>query len=244
MENASYIGLSLQTALRRQMDVIANNMANINTTGFRGQYVLFEEYLADAQGTKAEASEPVSLVNDFGTYQDLAVGPLTRTGNTLDVALDGPGYLVVEGPGGPRYTRAGVLQMDADGTLVDRNGLPLLDRADGRLEIPPGTGAITIGTDGTVTADGIEVGQLQIVDFERPQFLTPIAGGLYVTDEAPIEAAEVSLRQGFVEGSNVNPIVEMTRMIEVMRRYQSNQRLLEGEHERMRNGVNTLGSLQ
>src|SRR5688500_10929571 len=117
MENSIYIGLSRQVALRRQLDVVANNIANMTTPGFKGQDVLFQQYMV-GKGS----SDSYSMVSDYGSYRDARSGPVARTDNPLDVALEGDGFLVVETAQGPRYTRSGRMSIGPDRQLVDSNG--------------------------------------------------------------------------------------------------------------------------
>jgi len=242
MENPLYIALSRQTALRRQLDVTANNIANMNTAGYKGQHMLFVEYLAKPQGIGVQPrDQKMSMVQDLSVIRDLRAGPLAHTGNPLDVALQGDGYLVVETSSGPRYTRTGTMQLDGNRRIVDMNGLPLLGEGDQPIEIPQEAGAITIKGDGTIeTAQGGAIGRLQIVRFDRPQFMQEIGGGLYASDDEPQPAEDTRVVQGAIEQSNVQAVVEMTQMTEILRQYQSTQRMIENEHERQRTAIQRL----
>lgn len=244
MENATYIGLSRQDALKRQLSVIANNIANMDTAGFKGQQVMFEEFMVTPEGAATpQAAEPVSMVNDLGSYRDLKQGAMTRTGNTLDLALMGEGYFALEGPAGPRYTRAGNFHLNNDREIVHNTGLPVLDDGGQRIVIPQDARDIQIDRNGVVVAGGLEVGQIQVATFADQQALTQVAGGLYITDQNPEAAPDTEIRQGFIEGSNVNPITEMTRMMDVASSYASTRDMLDTEHDRMRSAIQTLGSL-
>lgn len=239
MENPIYIALSRQDALRRQMDVVANNVANMNTSGFKGQRMLFLEYLE-----KPTRQDRMSFVTDFGTLRNLGAGPLQVTDNPLDVALRGEGYFAVETINGPRYTRAGNFQLNENKELVDQNGLPVLNDQDQRIVIPAGAVRITIQGDGTVETEEGPVARLKVVSFADQQRMLELGSGLYSTeqDEIPVEAPQIT--QGAIEGSNVQPVVEMTQMIEVMRAYQTTQRIIESEHERQRTAIRQLGRAQ
>jgi flagellar basal-body rod protein FlgF len=243
MENTIYIGLSRQMALRRQLDVTANNIANMNTPGFKTHRMLFLEYLAEPDAPGPARDRPLSMVSDQAVVRDLRPGQLSRTDNPLDIAIDGEGYLVVETPAGPRYTRNGHLTIDSERRLVDGTGLALLDTNDQPIEIPPNARDIRIGGTGEITTDAGPVGRLRLVRFDDEFGLTPLGGGLHVTNEAPKEAENSAIVQGMIEDSNVQPIVEMTSMIEISRQYQSTQKLLNDEHERLRTAIRRLGQM-
>ncbi len=250
MENASYIGLSRQDALRRQLSVVANNIANMDTVGFKAQQMLFQEYLVEPKGVDPQSAEPVSMVVDAATFRDITQGAMTRTGNELDLALQGEGYFTLEGPAGDRYTRAGSFHINQDREIVHSSGAPLLAAGGGRLAVPENAIDISIDRNGIVTALGAgaagaaeQIGQIQLAAFADDQAMTQVAGGLLITDQQPIEPEATTVEQGYLEASNVNSIVEMTRMMEISRSYASTQRMLETEHERMRSSIQTLGTL-
>lgn len=236
MENSLYVGLSSQVALWENMNIIANNVANISTPGFRGQNMLFEEYVFDA-GSK---QRDVSLVNDYGQYQITDPGPMKDTGGQLDVALIGPGFLGIQTPEGVQYTRAGNFAMSADGTLVNARGMPVAGDGGGPITIPADASNVYIDRTGAVSTDEGQVGQLMIAEFENYQMLDPAGNGLYRTDAAPIPAQGTSVVQGKLEGSNVQPVVEMTRMISVHREYEAVARMTQSEHDRQRSAIQKL----
>ena len=239
MENPIYVALSRQEALRRQMDVVANNIANMNTTGYKQQRMLFQEYL-----DKPERNERVSFVQDYGLMRDVRPGVLTVTNNTLDLALRGEGYFTVETLSGPRYTRAGAMQLNGDRELVDANGLPVLSEGDARITIPANVASITVSGDGTVSSEQGEIAKLKVVTFDDQQLMSELGGGLYATDQEPVPVAQPQVTQGALETSNVQPIVETTQMIDVLRQYQSTQRMIDTEHERLRTAIQRLGRVQ
>lgn len=243
MENPAYIVLSQQMGLRRQMDVIANNLANTNTNGFKAERLMFTEFLTSKAGNP-DASGPgarISFVGQAGTVADPRDGHLQSTGNQLDVGLAGPGYFAVETPGGPRYTRDGHFELDGQGRIVSRDGFALLDRGGSPLAVPQGTEKIEISDTGRVTSDKGQIGDIQVVKFESDLLLRKIGANLYET-EAPSQPidGETRVKQGMIEAANVQPILEITNMIEVQRRYQASQRLIEGEHERARSAIQKL----
>lgn len=236
------IALSAQSALRMKLDIIAHNVANANTVGFKHQRIQFNEFLM-----RTAPRQEVSMVQDRAVFRNLANGGLEETGNTWHMALEGRGYFTVETPMGPRYTRAGNFQLDDNRRLVDQNGLPVLDQGGNPIDIPGGTAAISVSPNGTIQAEdipGLQIGQLDVVTFENEQALMEVGSGLYATEQDPQPApAETRVRQGFLEASNVQPVIELTQMIEVSRSYERASRMLDGEHERIRRAISELGRL-
>lgn len=240
MENPSYIALSQQVALRRQMDVIANNLANVSTPGFKAERIVFSEYLVDPSRSGA-GNGKMSFVREVGMLRDTTEGALTQTGNALDLAIHGRGYFVVETPAGLRYTRQSSFQLDQDGRIVTSEGFPLLDEANRPLIVPPGSGPIEVTPQGVVGTSAGEIGRIRLVTFTDEQAMRKIGGGLYESDEEPVRAdGTTEIRQGAIEGSNVQAILEVTNMIEIMRRYQSAQKILDTEHELERRAIEKL----
>ncbi|MEO3429443.1 flagellar basal-body rod protein FlgF [Pelagibius sp. CAU 1746] len=237
MENAGYIALSRQMVLRREMDVIANNMANINTPAYKGQSMLFVEYLETS-----DSGEKMSFVQDVALVRNLTEGQMTTTENPLDLAIAGEGYFEIDTPIGPRYTRNGVFQLNADGELVTSSGQRVLGEGGTPITLPPNSSDVTITRDGTISTDQGPAGRLRLVRFENEQALVKLANGLYDADgqdSLPAEGAEVL--QGTIEGSNVQGITELTRMIETVRHYSSTGRMVNDEHERQRRAIQALG---
>ncbi len=236
MENTGYIALSRQTGLRRQMDVIANNLANMSTHGYRGGQMMFVEHLVKSKGGDSLLTPRNHYVRDIATMIDTASGPVETTGNPLDIAIQGEGYFVVQTPEGERYTRNGRFQLDNTGQLVNQLGQAVLAEGGAPIIFAPEDTEIVVSVDGTVSTNNGELGQLQIVNFENEQELERTSGAQFITDEEnPPQAVESpSVLQGAVEGSNVQPIVEMANMIEVHRRYDSLRSFIEREDERQR----------
>lgn len=245
MENTNYIGLSLQTALRRELDVVANNIANMSTVGFKSEQVLFHEIL-NKKITPEAGREKFSMVNDYGSYRDIRQGSVEYTGNPLDIALSGDGYLAIEAApdGTPRYSRAGNLQLNDQRQIVDKNGLIVLSESDQPITIPPDEVEINIDSKGGIATENGAVGNLKLVRFDRPQFLEAQQGGLYTAgEEPPLPAADIQVQQGSLEKSNVEPIVEMTRMIELQRAYERVSRMLNDEDQRQTDAITRLGRI-
>ena len=232
MDNTNYVALSVQTALRRQMDIIAHNLANLETGAFKSEKPIFIEVL-DETGN-------IAYVEDYGVVRDMSTGNMAATSSQLDVAIQGGGFLAVEVNGEIRYTRNGHLQLSADRELVTSTGYPVKD-VDGRdIEVPPGEDALTISPDGTVSGAAGPIARIDVVDFENPYALRRAADSLYVANQPPIAAEDASLIQGALEHSNVKPIIEFTNMIKVHRAYQSNSKLAETEHELTMSTIDTV----
>ncbi len=238
MENAQYIGLSRQMTLRTGMNLIANNIANANTSGYRAQSPLFSEYVSDPKG----AFDPISLAYDHGQYDVTKPGPLQLTGNELDVAVVGPGFIGIKTPdGGNQFTRAGNFSLNSRNEIVTPSGYNVADAGGAVISIPEGTKEISIDRLGRVSTQDGQVAQIMVREFDNPQTLEPQGNGLYKTDEVGNVAQETAVLQGQLEASNVEPIIEMTRMIDVSREYQSLQRFLQTDHDRQRTAIQRLG---
>jgi flagellar basal-body rod protein FlgF len=228
MESSISLALAAQVALRRRMDVVANNLANAGTAGFK-----LEAQIVQPQPQPSGESE-VDYPLDRGTYTDLRPGPITLTGNPLDVAVAGDEMLAVQTPGGLRYTRDGRMTRAADGTLLGLSGHPVAAAGGGTVAVPEQTRTITIAGDGTVTADGEELGQIGMFALPPGTGLRRQADGLFTVDGIVEPAPEGRLQQGAIEQSNVQPIQELVDMMELQRGYERVQRLLDGEDERIR----------
>ena len=241
MENISYIGLSKQIALTRQMELVSNNIANLNTNGYQGNKAMFNEYIFEPK-----SEEPVSMVLDYGSYRDETPGPITQTGNPLDMALSGSGYIAIEDQEGiERYTRNGSFQLNAERELVNSSGLRVMSQNGGAIVFPEDSREIKITTKGEITADGRSIGQLKLAEFENDQMLENIGGSLLSADNATPVGDEITTEvfQGAVENSNVNPVLELTDMIELSRLYQATARLMQSDHERQQNAIRTLSQV-
>ena len=228
MENPGYIALSKQTTLERQMAVIANNLANMNTSGFKAERMVFREFI-----TKPSETEQLSFVQDFGLARDLTEGTAALTGNPLDLSISGPGYFAIDTEKGERYTRHGRFQLNETGQLVTGQGDVVLSNNNAPITIPPGSGSLTISGDGSITGANGSLGRIGLVEFENERNLKRSENNLYeAKEERPQPAAKSSMLQGNLEGSNVQPILEMTRMIQVHRSYRSTQNFLKANMTR------------
>lgn len=221
MQNALFVGVSSQVALQRELDVIANNMANISTNGFKGRNSRFQEYLMPVASADSfsRPDRRLSYVIDQGTTLDLSQGPIEQTGNPLDVAVKGSAFIAVQAQGGERYTRNGSLSVNAQGQLVTSDGYPVAGDG-GPITVNPQETGLSIGTDGTVSTNlGIR-GRIKLVTFANPGALVNEGGNLY-SSTAPARPAGLDgrLEAGALERSNVSPVLEMTRLMDVNRSY-------------------------
>lgn len=242
METAVYVALSRQMGLRRQLDVIANNIANANTTAFKGEEVLFAQYLPP--GRPSGEAHRISYAQDIGTVLDLDEGAFAATERPLDIAISGPGYLVVQTPAGERYTRNGHLKLDDQGQLVVGDSHVVLDESGRPILLDPQDGAPVIAGDGTVSTRQGVIGKLALVRFADPGALRLSGGGLFEADQPPQPAPMARVMQGMLEGANVEPVVEMTRMIDVLRAYQTNARMMETANDLMSRAIERLGHVR
>ena len=241
MENVSYVVLSYQMALKRHLEILANNVANMNSTAFRSERPLFQEYLVTG-----DDGSTTSYIEDAGVLRDFSEGAIRQTSNPLDVAITGEGYFVVESPDGPRYTRDGNWRVDQEGQIVvgAGAGLPLLDDTGSPIVINPGDGAITILADGTIRSEKGTVGLLNVVMFEEETALQKLGAGLFdAAGQVPEPAENFSVLQGMLEGSNVNGVVEMTRMMEVANAYRTTAQMNNSSDQLRRRAIQTIGQV-
>jgi flagellar basal-body rod protein FlgF len=242
VENAAYIGLSRQMTLRRELDIAANNIANADTTGFK-----VEQLLTGAEiGNRArnDAIRPgASFVLDNGVGRDFSQGSLEQTGRSLDFAIEGEGvFFRIEDGGGEAYTRDGAFTIDPEGNLVTKAGRPVLGDG-GPIVVDPAQGPISVADDGTISQAGAVIGQLGLARFAELGVLSKDGDGLYrnASNAAPIDATGAQIRQGMLEGSNVNSLVEITNLIEISRAYERATKMVENIQELSRRSVERLG---
>lgn len=246
MENAFLVGLSRQVALRRELDVVANNLANLNTTGFKADGNLFEEFLmpgAREGGFKGNDGR-VSFVQDRATWQDFAQGPIQQTGNPLDVAIDGSGFLAIQTPRGERYTRNGALQINAAGELVTSEGYRVLGDG-GPIVFQPQDRNIVIAKDGSIAVPEGTRGKLKLVNFTNPQQLQKDGASAFAAPVGvrPEAAPTTRVVQGSIEKSNVRGVLEMTRMIDVTRTYTTISTMLQQQADLRRTAIQQLADV-
>jgi flagellar basal-body rod protein FlgF/flagellar basal-body rod protein FlgG len=249
VQNALLVGLSRQVALGRELDVVANNIANINTTGYKADGSLFEEFLASSARTDGSSGR-VSFVRDRGTWHDMNPGPVERTGNPLDVAVDGSAFLVVQTSRGERYTRNGSFQINGTGQLVTSDGDAVIGDA-GPITLQPTDNQVSISHDGTISVregtsktDSLR-GKLRLVSFDNVQQLQKDGSSTFnvTAGVAPHDAKDSGVVQGAVEKSNVRGVVEMSRMIDITRSYAQIAAMLQQQGDLNQSSIDKLADV-
>ena len=235
MDAAGYATLNRQSGLMREMAVVANNIANASTTGFRREGVVFSEYIA-----ALDDDPSLSMAHASGRHVDLGQATISQTGGSYDFAIQGDGFFLIETPDGERLTRAGSFAPSAEGELVTPDGYRLLDAGGAPVFIPPDARAVALARDGTLSANGQPIAQVGLWQPTDPLALRHQSGTLFAADALePVEAGVIL--QGMLEDSNVEPVSEITRMITVQRAYELGQKFLDAEDERVRGVIQTLG---
>ena len=242
MENAAYVGLSRQMTLRRELDIVANNIANADTTGFKVEQLLLGAEIGD-RARNAFIRPGVSFVLDNGIGRDYGQGALEQTGRNLDFAIEGEGaFFKLTDGAGEAYTRDGAFTLDAEGRLTTEGGAAVQGDG-GDIILDHSLGELAVAADGTISQNGALVGRLSIVRFDVLAALEKGGDGLYrnASNAVAIEANDARVRQGMLEGSNVNPILEITNLIEIQRAYESVTRMIENSNDLSRRAVERLG---
>jgi flagellar basal-body rod protein FlgF len=237
MDNAIYATLSRQSGLMQEMRTVANNIANISTSGFRREGVIFSEHVAALDGE----APSMSMAYAHGRNINDAQGPLSQTGGAFDFAIEGEGYFMIETPQGNQLSRAGSFTPSAEGELVTPDGHRLLDAGGTPIFVPTDQGPVSMAQDGTLSAGGRPIAQVGVYMPADPNGLVHTGGTRFVAEAGTVPAEGAVLLQGFVEGSNVEPVSEIARMIEVQRAYEMGQTFLDREDERIRSVISTLG---
>ena len=236
-----YVGLSRQETLQRELDVVANNVANVDTAGFKVESLMMQD---DPQHLPAAGDGPstVNFTIDTGVARDFGQGALKQTGSPLNVAIQGEGFFRVSTPSGERYTRDGRFGMDAQGRLVTASG-EAVQGDGGDITLDPQKGQPMIATDGTVSQQGQAVGRVSVVTFPSLSALSKAGDGLYrnVSNLQPQPADAARVRQGMLESSNVEPITQITRLIEIARAYDSVSQMVSQTADLSTQAVNRLG---
>lgn len=244
MNSGMYSAISGNITAMKRMDIISNNLANANTPGFKKDRMLFESMLNGSVTPplvpEGRTADPI-LQKD-NVFIDYAAGPVSQTGNTFDLAIDGDGFFAVTTPDGPAYTRQGNFRLSADGTLVTVDGYPVLGQ-NGPLKLSGGK--VEIDAKGGVSVDGTAAGAIRLVDFPAPYQMTKTGRALFVPNdpEATPQASKAELRQGHLEGSNVESISEMVQLIETNRYFEACQRVVRGYDDMAAKAVSELGRL-
>jgi len=232
MDSPQIAVLSQQQQLKRRMDVVANNLANLSTTGFKRHLAI-----AGVRGSGLAVVDQPQATRLSATPLDLRQGTLGSTGNALDMAIEGEGYFQVETAEGLRLTRNGRFSQNPEGTLVTSAGDPMLDVGGAPVELPPDAGAISVAPDGTLTANGRILAQIGVVNAA----VASEGDGLFRPLDEPEPLLGAQVRQGVLEASNVSPVEELAEMIEIQRAYEYAARLTQAEHERQQRATQVMG---
>jgi flagellar basal-body rod protein FlgF len=240
MDNVTSIALSRLVAQQRANDVTATNLANAATPGFHAERVVFSDWLVKARGTTVPGNGTIAFTQDRATYRDTHTGPLQHTANPLDLAIGGDGYFSVQTPDGVRLTRAGHFSTSTNGDIVDGQGNALLTATGGYLRLSPTDHEITIAADGTLTTNNGQIGRIGIVRPDNDQTLRAEGGQLSAATSPTKTVVEPKLIQGAVEGSNIQPTVELTRMMSDLREFQFTSELVQAEADRQRAAIDKL----
>ncbi len=241
MFTTSLVLLSDQIALQRSVDVVANNIANSSTTGFKREGIQFETYMSRPTPTQS-----TSYVYDRATYKDTTPGTISTTGNPLDLAIQGKGYFQVQTPQGTQYTRDGAFRTDSTGQIVTSSGMPVLGDGGQPIILAEDATDITVSGDGTVTAQtGIStsranLGRLGIVKFDNDQALMPTSGSLLTTTQTGTQVTDNVVVQGAIENSNVSAVHEITNLIRIQRAYEQAANLIGQENSRLSTAIDKL----
>lgn len=239
MDNAGYVTITRQAGLLQEMRIVANNIANMSTTGFRREGAIFAEMVKRVPVEGGSLSMTAAEVRDTHFGQ----GALQQTGGTYDLAIEGDGFFQVQTPNGLRLTRDGAFLRDANGEMVTPEGYQVLDLGGAPIFLPPTASSIAVSTDGSVSADGVPLTQIGLVAPADLSAMTREDGVLFNPNGpvAPFEEGGGVIHQGFIETADVNPVLELSRMIEVQRAYEAAQALQDREDERIRAVIRTIG---
>ena len=242
MNNALYVGLSRQMTLRRELDIVANNIANANTTGFKTEDLMVRTEAAKPARTLG-GTNPVKFVLDDGVARNFSQGAMTKTGGDFDLAIEGLGFFKVQTAGGERYTRDGRFTTNPEGKLVTQTGNPVLDEGGGEILIDPKQGPVTVGKDGIVSQGPLALGKIAVVQADDLASLSKDGDNLYRnTSNATLQQApNAVVHQGMLESSNVQSVVEITKLIAVQRAYESMAKMMDNAAELTRSAVERLG---
>jgi flagellar basal-body rod protein FlgF len=242
MENPGYIALSRMVAQQRALDVRANNIANADTPGFKGESVMFSDYLLQQRGVPTPpGGQTVQMVQDRATWRDFQEGQMEKTGNALDFALRGDGFFTVNTPRGLRYTRAGRFSISPTGQIVDMGGNPLVGTDGKPITLGPDDVNLTVASDGSISSDNGQVGKFRIVQFANQQAIKAEGNLLFNSSQPPTVMAQPGVMQGTVESANVQPIVQLTQMMTEMRDFQFASQFVDAEGKREQSAIDQIG---
>ncbi|MEO0398790.1 MAG: flagellar hook-basal body complex protein [Pseudomonadota bacterium] len=237
-DNMLTAALSRQSGLVKELNTLANNIANADTAGFRSEGLIFSEYVKSLS-----SGDSMSMTRPGAKLVDLTQGALLETGDQLDLAIEGDGFFLIETNAGARLTRAGGFALNNAGEMVDADGRRLLDAGEAPIAIPAGTTSITISRDGSIEADGAAIGQVGVVTAPATGLMRE-GDNLFRAEEGYEPSANFGIVQGALEGSNVNAMGEFARLIEVQRAYEASKSFMDKESDRLKRMVEGLGQPQ
>lgn len=241
METTAAIAASRQGALRRQLGVVANNLANMSTNGYKASEMMFVEHVVKSKGGERLISPKLTYTRDIATRINTADGAIETTDNPLDLAIRNDGFFVVRDANNKEfYTRSGQFRLDSSGKIVNQQGHALLAGGGQPVILGPTDTEIQVGRDGVISTENGQLGKLRIVKFDNPQDLKRTSGALYTSTKPATEVENADVIQGALEGSNVEPISEMAKMIHLHRNFESVKSFIEREDERQREMVRSL----
>jgi flagellar basal-body rod protein FlgF len=241
MDIASSIATSRLVAQQRALDVIADNLANANTPGYKAERVQFSDWLSRQRGGNTPpGGSSIAYTQDRATWREQQDGTITHTGNPFDVALTGNGYFTVNTAAGPRLTRDGRFGLLPSGTVADTAGNPVLDNNGQPIVLAPTDTVITIAGDGTISSENGEIGKIGVVQPSDPMMLSAEGGTLFRSGSTTAPVASPALEQGAIEDSNVQPVTEVTRMIDGERQFEFMAQFVQAESDRQQNSIDKL----
>jgi flagellar basal-body rod protein FlgF len=241
MDIASSVAMSRLVAQQRVLDVVADNLANANTPGFKAEHVQFSDWLArQSGGNTPPGGNPIAYTQDRATWREQQAGTITHTGNPFDLALTNDGYFTVNTAAGPRLTRDGRFGLLPNGTIADTSGDPVLDSNGQAIQLAPTDTNVAIAGDGTVSGPNGQIGKIGVVQPADPMLLTAEGGTLFRSPSATAPVASPGIEQGAVEESNVQPVLEVTRMIDGQRSFEFLAQFVQAESDRQQNSIEKL----
>jgi flagellar basal-body rod protein FlgF len=241
MDLNSSVAASRLIAQQHAMDVTANNIANANTPGFKLQRVQFSDWLSRQSGADVpHGGTTVAFTQDRATWRDQQAGTVTRTGNTFDLALAGDGAFTVSTPRGTRLTRDGRFGPLPDGTLADGAGNPVLDTAGQPIRLPPNATNVSVASDGTISNETGQFGKIAVLQPIDPMTVRVEGGTLLDVSGGTTPVAAPGIVQGSLEGSNVQPVLEVTRMMNDTREFQFLSQFIQLESDRQQSAIDKL----
>lgn len=244
MQSGLYVGISSQIALERRLTTIADNIANMNTAGFRGTEVKFDEVMSH---TKNDLKANIAFVTQGNDYLSTRNGELERTGNSFDFAIKGDAWFAINTPAGQVLTRDGRFSMSTTGELISTKGFPVLDAGGAPIQLNLAAGEPTVGTDGRIIQNGATVGQIGLFEADANKGFVRYENSGVIFSEAPqpvVDTAGVGVLQGYVEQSNVNAISQMTQLVQVNRAFEGISSLMKSTEDNFSQAIRTLGGGQ